>query len=82
MGGQVPDGHLSDWPVDCPAYRECVADLFKATVSKKDLFEAMCFIFREAAVRHGGKLCFAEVAMQLCWNIRRDRGSLKDTTAE
>ena len=79
MSGHVPDGHLSDWPMECTGYITGLADLFKVKISKTHLFEAMCFIFREMAVHHGGKLCFAEVSMQLCWNLRRRQGRLSDT---
>ena len=77
LSGKVPDHHLCVWPEGCPAYKKALATMFAKPPAS--IYEALCFLFYDSAHRHGGKLRFAEVIMHLCWNQKRQAGTLEDT---
>ncbi len=78
----VPDHHLTRWPTSCPGYLAGLGKIFPTLPTERRL-QALQFLHRELRVPEvgGARFRFPESCMQLCWDHRREAGSLEDSMA-
>ena len=75
--GVVKDSHLSRWPTGCPGYQAFLEQTYP-NIDKSDYLACMQHIHWELSHLHNFNFC--DTMAQLCWDHRRQSGSLHDST--
>ena len=73
--GAVPPAAISRWPVACPGYQTTLAAIFPGLPETLHL-QALYWVHRQFG--RTWRLQFPESCAQLCWDHRRQAGSLDD----